>query len=57
MNRGMHTNAVWAAVVVVVGFVPAMGSDAPCPPAALQGKVVAVADGDTITVLVDCTRC
>jgi hypothetical protein len=41
MNRGITTTAVWAAVVVVVGFVSAVGSNTHCLPTALRGKVFA----------------
>jgi endonuclease YncB( thermonuclease family) len=56
MIRAIHRTATLAAVLAVVGSLPATAADTPQQPTSLQGKVIAIADGDTLAVLVDRTQ-
>jgi hypothetical protein len=47
----MHRTAIFAVLLALAGSLPATAADTPQPPTSLQGKVIGIADGDTLTVL------
>jgi hypothetical protein len=55
MSRIVST-IVGTFLLVLASRLPASASESPRLPTTLQGKVIAIADGDTLTVLVDRTQ-